>query len=101
MIGNPGRPAARDKVNAIVAADLLFPVHWHPGANLVVVIAVPFELVESQTDAELAGCGVKHAETFGSNFLADPVAGNDSYTMSGHGLWNFSHGIVTGNIVPT
>src|SRR5450830_1003020 len=100
MIGNPGRPAARAEVNAIVAADLLFPVRWHPGANLVVIIAVPSELVESQTNAKLAGCGVKHAETFGSDFLADPVAGNDSYTMSGHGLGDFSRGMVTSNIVP-
>jgi hypothetical protein len=66
-------------------ADFFLPVGRHHLAVLGVVVATrEIEVIESQVDAKLPGCGVKDAQALWNNFLADPVAGEHCDAVGGH-----------------
>ena len=81
MIWHLGWPAGGAKEQAFVTADLIAPVGWHPGTNLVVVVAAPVKGIQCELNAELAGAGVQHPQAFGHYFLANAVTSDDGDAM--------------------
>jgi hypothetical protein len=41
-------------------------------------------MVKLQIDAELASCGIHHAQTLGHDFLANPISWNHCNAVLGH-----------------
>ncbi len=93
--GAPQRDVVRDfvgpadgaEVQGVEALELVEPVVGHHLAvGQVVVAAGPFEELELQVQAVLAGGGLDHAQAFGEDFVADAV------TRDGGDLEGLGHG---------
>jgi hypothetical protein len=76
VVGHAGKAAGAEE-NRVAVADRLQSVLGHHAAVLQAVLAAPGKLFAREFDAELAPCGFEHAQAFGHDFLADPVAGDD------------------------
>jgi hypothetical protein len=70
-----------------MTTNLVFPVvRQHLAVLFAVVPTRKVEMVKVQIDTELAGGGIHHAQAFRHDFLANAIAGNHSYAVSGHGI---------------
>ena len=74
VVWNP-RPADRSEVNGVEALQAIEAIVIHHAAGLQVVLAAPWEMLVCKP--RLFGKTVKHAESFGDNFLTDAIARND------------------------
>jgi hypothetical protein len=68
-----------------VVTDLVFPiVGQHLAVLFVVVPARKIKVIKVQVNAKLARCGIQHAYSFGHDFFANAVTGNNGYGVYCH-----------------
>jgi hypothetical protein len=85
MVGNFVGPTHGAKVNRVMAANQVLPVvGQHLAMALKVVPAGKVKVVKLQANAKTPGCGFQHPQTFGHDFFANAIPGDDSDAVCGH-----------------